>query len=625
MSTENKNKENETPKFSPDSASAALRAAFLELSSSAWDIEKEISSHGSSADLFESAGENKKTEGTKTERRSPIFTISDVKEDAPEKSIAEDMAGEVVEPKESLRKSRKRSRKLENKKALEIIEETASNFYQEEVNIEPAIEETPAETIVQTEETVVEESEKADSPKMKFNFRGFMKGFAKKPKNVMSEQEMAEQIMESVGLPEDYAETAVEEPEEFEQQIETDEEIVPDEEASNPVMDSESDVETNPRKSKTNLMGFFKKFSRPKKEEISAAVEEETVDEESAVETEEVYSREIPQENFDDEEYSYEEESGSSSEEYESYDSYEQDSEEADEPQYEEVADDINSEESLEVVENVADEIPAEVEVKETRKKNGPGYLRRMFEAEDKSNVEVTGLWRTIMGRELGSYFTSPIAYIVTAMFLAFSGFLFFSIFFLQDRAEMRGFFENLPILLSFFIPALTMRLFSEEKKSGSLETLMTLPVTTVDIVLGKYFASLISSLMLLVPTLFYVVACNMFGHPDAGPIWGGYIGAFFLVAAYSAIGLFSSSVTRNQILAFFVAFAICIFLTLVGTFVVLLPPVLSKFFTFISASSHFDSVSRGILDSRDFIYFISVTVFFVVLTVRCLNKSRKG
>ena len=266
--------------------------------------------------------------------------------------------------------------------------------------------------------------------------------------------------------------------------------------------------------------------------------------------------------------------------------------------------------------------VPERSEKKESSFQN---YWKRMFASEDKSQNPSTGLWRTIMRRELSSYFTSPIAYIVAALFLVFSGFLFFSTFFLAKRAELRDFFQSLPMLFSFFIPALTMRLFSEEKKSGSLETLMTLPVTELDVVLGKYLAALISSLFMLVPTVSYVIACNIFGHPDAGPIWGGYIGAVFLAAAFSAIGLFSSSVTKNQILAFFVALAICMFLTFVSSFVVLLPPFIANLFTFISASSHFDSISRGILDSRDLVYFVSVTVFFVALTVRCLNKSRKG
>ena len=133
--------------------------------------------------------------------------------------------------------------------------------------------------------------------------------------------------------------------------------------------------------------------------------------------------------------------------------------------------------------------------------------------------------WAVIMKRELCSYFTSPVAYIVGALFLLFSGFLFFSTFFLVNRPELRNFFELLPILFSFFIPAMTMRIFSEEKKSGTMETLVTLPVTNFDIVAGKYLASFVSSIALLVPTFFYVAACAVFASSriDFGPVVGGY------------------------------------------------------------------------------------------------------
>lgn len=116
--------------------------------------------------------------------------------------------------------------------------------------------------------------------------------------------------------------------------------------------------------------------------------------------------------------------------------------------------------------------------------------------------------WIVIMKRELCSYFTSPVAYIVGALFLLFSGFLFFSTFFLVNRPELRNFFELLPILFSFFIPAMTMRIFSEEKKSGTMETLVTLPVTNFDIVAGKYLATFVSSIALLIPTFF--LCCSL-------------------------------------------------------------------------------------------------------------------
>ena len=232
--------------------------------------------------------------------------------------------------------------------------------------------------------------------------------------------------------------------------------------------------------------------------------------------------------------------------------------------------------------------------------------------------------WVVIMKRELTAYFTSPIAYIVCALFLIFAGCFFFATFFLAQRAELRNFFSLLPITFSFFIPALTMRIFSEEQRSGSIETLVTLPVTSLDIVTGKYIASFISSVVILVPTLFYIITCAIFGNPDAGPIIGGYLGAILLAASFSSIGVFASSVTKNQIIAFFVGLAICIFLSMLSAFMQLLPAPLVAICTFFSATSHFDSISRGI-DTRDVLYFVSLIALFFSLTVQTVNNARKG
>lgn len=229
-----------------------------------------------------------------------------------------------------------------------------------------------------------------------------------------------------------------------------------------------------------------------------------------------------------------------------------------------------------------------------------------------------------IMKRELATYFTNPISYIVTGLFLIITGVMFFTTFFLQNRANMRNFFSLLPILFSFFIPALTMRLYSEEKKSGSIETLMTLPVTELQVVTGKFLVAFISSAIMLAPTLLYLVSILFFGKPDIGPIIGGYIGAIFLCAAFSAIGVFASSVTKNQLTAFFVAFMICIVLTMIDAFLIFLPAPIVSLLQFISANEHFTSISRGIIDTRDLIYFISLTALFFCLTVKTQENDRK-
>lgn len=228
-----------------------------------------------------------------------------------------------------------------------------------------------------------------------------------------------------------------------------------------------------------------------------------------------------------------------------------------------------------------------------------------------------------IMKRELKAYFTGPVAYIVTGLYLILTGILFFSTFFIYNRAELRQFFFYMPVILSFFIPALTMRLFSEERRVGSIETLMTLPVTEASVVMGKYLASFFGTLIMLAPTLFYVVTAEIFGSPDYGPIIGGYVGAIFLCASYTAVGIFASSITKNQILAFFTGAVICIVLTMIDTFLIFLPPFVVNVISYISANQHFMSITRGIIDTRDLLYFISLTALFIAATVKVQKRAK--
>ena len=235
-----------------------------------------------------------------------------------------------------------------------------------------------------------------------------------------------------------------------------------------------------------------------------------------------------------------------------------------------------------------------------------------------------------IMKRELKAYFASPVASLVSALFLIISGIFFYfgfaylyGGFFLMDRAELRAFFSALPLILSCFIPALTMRLFAEEKRAGSIETLMTLPVTELDVVTGKYLASFIGTLIMLLPTLLFIVPAEVFGSPDYGPIIGGYVGAIFLCASFTAIGIFTSAITKNQIIAFLAGIAICIVLSLIDYLLMFLPSSLSAILGFLSAKSHFTSVSRGIIDTRDFIYFISLTALFFAGTVKVQQAAK--
>ena len=213
-----------------------------------------------------------------------------------------------------------------------------------------------------------------------------------------------------------------------------------------------------------------------------------------------------------------------------------------------------------------------------------------------------------IFQKEFRGYFVSPIAYIVITIFLLVTGWFFFTTFFLIDQANLRNFFSMLPFVFSFVVPALTMRLFAEELNVGSYEILLTLPVTFHEVILGKFLAAVGFIIAMLVPTLAYAVTVSLLGRLDWGPVAGGYLGAVLLGAAFSAIGLFASSVTRNQIVAFIVGMAICFGLTLVDKVLFFLPQSLLGIFHFLGTDAHFQNISKGIIDSRDIIYFLSVS-----------------
>lgn len=227
--------------------------------------------------------------------------------------------------------------------------------------------------------------------------------------------------------------------------------------------------------------------------------------------------------------------------------------------------------------------------------------------------------------KEFRGYFSSPIAYIFITSFLAFSGWLFLRIFFLENTASMRNFFGVLPWLLLIFVPAVTMRLWAEERKLGTLELLLTLPVKDYQLVIGKFLASFaFLSLTLILSFPLPLIVAGM-GNPDPGPIIGGYLGALLLGGAYLSVGLFVSSVTENQIVAFIIGVLLCFALLVIGEQFVLfaVPRALVPLFQYLGLGYHFDSICRGLIDSRDIIYYLSVIGFFLYLNVRMV-ESRK-
>jgi len=165
-----------------------------------------------------------------------------------------------------------------------------------------------------------------------------------------------------------------------------------------------------------------------------------------------------------------------------------------------------------------------------------------------------------------------------------------------------------LPIIFSFVVPAITMRLFSEELNMGSYEILLTLPVTFRAVILGKFLASVAFIAAMMLPTLAYPITISFIGQIDWGPVAGGYIGSIMLGAAFSAIGLFASSLTRNQIIAFIIGLVICFALTLIDKMLFFLPQSLLGIFEYLGADFHFQNISKGIIDSRDILYFLSVS-----------------
>jgi len=212
-----------------------------------------------------------------------------------------------------------------------------------------------------------------------------------------------------------------------------------------------------------------------------------------------------------------------------------------------------------------------------------------------------------VFQKELRTYFVSPIAYIVIAIFLLVTGWFFFTPFFLFNQASLRNFFTLLPIVFSFIIPAITMRLVAEELNIGSYEILLTLPVTLNDVILGKFLAAVAFVAAMLVPTLAYPITTAALGQLDWGPVIGGYLGAVLLAAAFCAIGLFASALTRSQIIAFIMGTAVCFALTLIDKMLFFLPRSLLGVCSYLGADLHFQNIAKGIVDSRDIVYFLSV------------------
>jgi ABC-2 type transport system permease protein len=230
-----------------------------------------------------------------------------------------------------------------------------------------------------------------------------------------------------------------------------------------------------------------------------------------------------------------------------------------------------------------------------------------------------------ITRKELKSYWNSPIAYIYVTVFLALVSWLFFENFFLQGQASLRDFFGLLPMAFVLFVPAITMRLWAEEKKLGTIELLMTLPLRDHEVVLGKFLAAFAFLSITILLSLPLAIIVGALGNPDPGPIIGGYIGSLLMGAAFLAMGIFFSGLTENQIIALITSFLVAILLLLLDSTVVLsrLPQAIVPAIDFLGVRAHFESIERGVIDSRDILYFATITFFFLFLNTKTI-QSRK-
>jgi ABC-2 type transport system permease protein len=223
--------------------------------------------------------------------------------------------------------------------------------------------------------------------------------------------------------------------------------------------------------------------------------------------------------------------------------------------------------------------------------------------------------------KELRSYFASPVAYIAIAMFLVIAGYFFYPVIAFYREATLEYSLSNLVIVLIFLMPLLSMRLISEEKKSGTLEILLTRPVRDFEIVLGKYFAAATVLLVMILPTAIYGFILFRFAKPDLMPMILQYVAIFLVGLSFLALGMFASSLSENQIVAAAIGFTIILVMWLLTWFTSSLGP--DNLLSYFAISSHFEDLNKGVVDARDIVFYLSFIVFWLYMTTRTLDIRR--
>jgi len=239
----------------------------------------------------------------------------------------------------------------------------------------------------------------------------------------------------------------------------------------------------------------------------------------------------------------------------------------------------------------------------------------------------------TIAKRELGGYFTSPVAYVFLVIFLLLAGFFTFTAgaFFERGEAGLGAFFAWHPWLYLILVPAVGMRLWSEERRAGTIELLLTMPVTTAQAIIGKFLASWLFLALALSLTFPVIITAIVLGDPDNGVIFTGYIGSLMLAGAYLAVSCMTSAMTRNQVVAFILSVVLCLFLILAGfnpvtdLMVRWASPAFIDTVAAFSVMTHFDGFQKGVIDSRDLLFFLSVIGFALFATGVIIRGHRAG
>ncbi len=241
---------------------------------------------------------------------------------------------------------------------------------------------------------------------------------------------------------------------------------------------------------------------------------------------------------------------------------------------------------------------------------------------------------KAITKRELSAYFASPVAYVFIVIFLLLAGFFTFMAggFFQRNQANLEAFFLWHPWLYLFLVPSVGMRLWSEERRMGTIELLLTMPITAWQAIVGKFLASWAFLALALICTFPVILTVNYLGHPDNGVIFGAYVGSLLMAGAYLSISCMTSALTRNQVISFILSVVICLFLILAGW-----PPVtdmlqqitdnpgLIEAVASFSVMTHFETFRRGVIDTRDVIFYIGIIVFCLFTTSVIIRGHRAG